>query len=77
MAFSDPSKVLSQILVHFMNIFLKFRLFEALEVGFTSKDFSNRQLRLKTIVAKEVSHPSDPQACMDLKIFGVDCEALL
>ena len=58
MTFVDPSplvvnfKVLSQILVHFMKIFLKFRSIEALEVGFLSKNFWIRELRLTPIEAK-------------------------
>ena len=47
------NKVLCQILVHFMSLYLKFRSFEALEVGFLSKNFWIGELRLIAIVVKK------------------------
>ena len=49
-----------------MKIFLKFRSFEVLEVGFLSKNFSIGEFRLIAIVAKE-----DPTTWI-FKMFGVE-----
>ena len=55
-----------------MKIFLKFRSFEALEVGFLSKNFSIGELRLIAIVAKKDPTTWTARHAWIFKIFGVE-----